>query len=146
MENQPVSSTQRRFFLSVVLAAIGAALAFLAGWPLLRFLAPLPREGDDGRVAIDRDRVEVGGVLFFSYRGGTAVVMQMAPGQFTAFSAICTHLGCVVQWMPQQQEFVCPCHAGRFSSTGAVLGGPPPKPMVALPVTLSGKQILIGQE
>lgn len=144
MENQPASSTQRRFFLTVVLAAIGAALAFLAGWPLLRFLAPLHKDGDDGRVAIDRDSVEVGGVLFFSYRGGTAVVMQMAPGEFTAFSAICTHLGCIVQWKPEQQEFVCPCHAGRFSPAGAVLGGPPPKPLIALPVTLFGEQLLIG--
>ena len=144
MENQHVSSSKRRFFLSVVLAAIGAALAFLAGWPLLRFLTPLQQDGDDGRVAIDRKRLEVGGVLFFSYRGGTAVVMQMTPGEFTAFSAICTHLGCVVQWKPQQQEFVCPCHAGRFSTTGAVLGGPPPKPLEPLPVTLSGEQLLIG--
>ena len=144
MENQHVSSSQRRFFLSVVLAAIGAALAFLAGWPLLRFLTPLQQDGDDGRVAIDRKRLEVGGVLFFSYRGGTAVVLQMAPGEFTAFSAICTHLGCVVQWKSQPQEFVCPCHGGRFSPVGAVLGGPPPKPLVPLPVTLSGEQLLIG--
>lgn len=144
MENSSVSPTQRRFFLAVILGAIGAALATLGGWPLLRFLAPASKEGAGGKVSIPKDSVKVGGVHFFNYRGQTAVVLQQKAGEFTALSAICTHLGCVVQWKAEKGEFVCPCHGGQFSPSGAVLGGPPPRPLESLPVTLSGDQVLIG--
>ncbi len=144
MENSSVPSSQRRFFLTVLLGAIGAALAALGGWPLLRFLAPASKEGAGGKVSLAKDAVPVGGVHFLQFHGQTAVVMQQKAGEFTALSAICTHLGCVVQWKAQKGEFVCPCHGGRFSPSGAVLGGPPPKPLESIPVVLSGDQILIG--
>jgi nitrite reductase/ring-hydroxylating ferredoxin subunit len=56
-----------------------------------------------------------------------------------ALSAVCTHLGCVVAWQDQAGEFLCPCHGGRFSADGQVLGGPPPKPLETLLV--SGSKI-----
>jgi Rieske Fe-S protein len=50
-------------------------------------------------------------------------------GQPLVLSATCTHLGCTVQWDAGTGEFRCPCHGGRFAPDGAVLGGPPPRPL-----------------
>jgi menaquinol-cytochrome c reductase iron-sulfur subunit len=47
-------------------------------------------------------------------------------------SATCTHLGCTVQWEAGKNEFRCPCHGGRYSIDGAVLSGPPPRPLERL--------------
>lgn len=144
MENDPVSPSQRRFFLTVMLGGIGAALAAIAAWPVWRYLSPREGVGEREKIAISKAQVEVGGAHFFQFSGHPAVVLQNAPGNFLAFSAICTHLGCIIQWQADKGEFLCPCHAGRFSSEGQVLGGPPPKPLDPLPVTLAGDQILIG--
>jgi Rieske Fe-S protein len=46
-------------------------------------------------------------------------------GKIHTFSAICTHLGCVVSWNELEKSFDCPCHGSRFSGkTGNVINGP----------------------
>jgi cytochrome b6-f complex iron-sulfur subunit len=47
----------------------------------------------------------------------------------SAVSAVCTHLGCTVQWKQDKTEFACPCHGSRFHGDGTVLGGPAPRPL-----------------
>lgn len=144
MDRSEVSAPQRRFFLTVLLAAVGTALAAAGSWSVLRFLSPRRGVGPGETVAVNRSLVEVGGAHFFQFRGRPAVVLQREPGVFSAFSAVCTHLGCVVQWLPEQGEFLCPCHAGRFSADGQVLAGPPPTPLETMPVALQGDQLVIG--
>ncbi len=134
----------RRLFLTTALGAIGAVLAFAAGWPVWRYLSPMEEPGEEERIALDREDVPLGVAHFFRFRGQPAVVLQSSPGVYYAFSAICTHLGCIVQWLPEQREFLCPCHAGRFSPDGRVLSGPPPRPLDSLPVTVVDNRLLIG--
>src|SRR5262249_13334875 len=50
----------------------------------------------------------------------------------TVLSAICPHLGCAINWHPDQKEFQCPCHGGVFDSSGRQLSGPPPRDMDSL--------------
>lgn len=46
-------------------------------------------------------------------------------GKIHTFSAICTHLGCIVSWNELEKSFDCPCHGSRFSGkTGNVINGP----------------------
>ena len=48
---------------------------------------------------------------------------------FKVFSAVCTHLGCLVRWESDKNRFYCPCHKGIFDSNGQVISGPPPRPL-----------------
>lgn len=134
----------RRKFLVSSLGALGALLAWVAAYPLFKYLSPRQTGGEKGLVTIPRGQVGVGQAYFFQFRGHPAVVLQRAPGVFVAFSAICTHLGCVIRWLPEKGEFLCPCHAGRYAGDGKVLGGPPPRPLQSIPIALSGANLLIG--
>jgi Rieske Fe-S protein len=72
------------------------------------------------------------------------VVTQPTAGTFKAFSAVCTHQGCLVAGV-SNNAIVCPCHGSTFStSDGSVLGGPAPAPLAAVPVSVSGSQLTIG--
>lgn len=134
----------RRTFLGICIAGLSALVAAAAGWPVLKYLAPLPKSGAGGKVMIpEKDLVE-GGAKFFEFAGSAAVLIRKKGGEVVALSAVCTHLGCIVQWENDKQNLLCPCHGGRFSSDGAVLGGPPPKPLAKLPVTVADGTVTVG--
>lgn len=67
---------------------------------------------------------------------------------FHAISAVCTHLFCVVDWKPDQQEFYCSCHGSVFSKDGMNLSGPAPKPLpwFALAMAPDGNLIVDSKE
>lgn len=144
MAHDTLPPGQRRVFLTILLGGLSAILAAVAGWPIFRFLAPSGGAAETKTVEVPRSKVDVGGAYFLTYQGRPAVVLQKSAGEFAAFSAVCTHLGCIVKWLPDPGEFHCPCHGGRFSTDGAVLGGPPPKPLEVIPVVLAGDLLRIG--
>jgi len=45
-------------------------------------------------------------------------------GNLHAYSAVCPHLGCVLQWNGDEKTFDCPCHGSRFTKEGSVINGP----------------------
>lgn len=144
MDDRETLPTQRRNFLLIMLGGIGAALAAAAGWPVFRFLSPGDGAGSGGKVTVDRESIPVGGAHFFDYRGKPAVLLQPEPGKFVALSAVCTHLGCIVKWIAAENQFLCPCHGGKFSPAGDVISGPPPAALETFPVTLEGGLVQIG--
>jgi cytochrome b6-f complex iron-sulfur subunit len=139
-----VAPPQRRKFLFTMLAGLGALIGAASAWPVFRFLSPIDSGDAGAQVIVPRGDVVSGKAHFFDYRGKPAVLLQPSPGNFVALSAVCTHLGCVIAWQEQVGEFLCPCHGGRFSAQGKVLGGPPPKPLESLVVQLDGDQLKVG--
>jgi thiosulfate dehydrogenase [quinone] large subunit len=81
--------------------------------------------------------VPVGGAESFTdpATGEPAYVLQLAAGQFTARSAICTHQGCTVGFSQPDLTFVCPCHGSVYDArSGRVLQGPAPSPLPSIKV------------
>lgn len=62
---------------------------------------------------------------------------------YIAMSNICTHLGCHVRWIEDQQEFFCPCHNGQFNIDGQVIAGPPPRPLDRYNVMVENDQLFV---
>jgi thiosulfate dehydrogenase [quinone] large subunit len=73
--------------------------------------------------------------------GQPAWIVHPSGSTFVAFSAVCTHAGCPVQYDSASVQFVCPCHGGAYDArTGQVLQGPPPTPLPSIPVhVVAGK-------
>jgi thiosulfate dehydrogenase (quinone) large subunit len=77
--------------------------------------------------------------------GSPAWVVHPSGNTFVAFSAICTHAGCTVQYDASNVQFACPCHGGVFDArTGQVLQGPPPAPLPSIRVHVANGQIRVG--
>jgi Rieske Fe-S protein len=84
--------------------------------------------------------VPVGGGKVFN--DAKIVVTQPAAGQFKAFTAVCTHAGCLVSKV-ENNTIDCPCHGSKYSVTdGSVVGGPAPAPLAAVNVTVQGGNIM----
>jgi Rieske Fe-S protein len=72
------------------------------------------------------------------------VVTQPAAGDFKAFSAVCTHMGCTVSQIANG-TIDCPCHGSQYSiKDGAVVAGPAPAPLPAKAIKVSGTSITLG--
>jgi Rieske Fe-S protein len=62
---------------------------------------------------------------------------------FFAMSAVCTHLGCMTQYMPEQRAIFCPCHGSRFDRSGSVTGGPAPKPLDRFHLSITDGELIV---
>ena len=95
-------------------------------------------------VEIPLAELPIGGNKIITFGGSPAIVLR-TPESIKAFSLICTHLGCIVQWQEAQQEFYCPCHDGRFDQFGEVISGPPPVPLEEIAVKVENNTITVGE-
>lgn len=134
----------RRKFLGACMAGAAAVAIVGGGYPLFRYLSPRSAATGAQKLVIPAADLPEGEAKFFEYAGTSAVLVKTGAGDLVALSAVCTHLGCIVQWVKDKQQFLCPCHAGMFATDGSVLGGPPPRPLPKIPFTVSGGNITIG--
>jgi len=140
----------RRAFLRWATGIGGFFSALLAGVPAVRaFLSPTFRhtrvekwirlgEVDqfDPEVPTKVDFVDSVNDAWVEARRLRSVWIYTEDGEhFTVYNGRCTHLGCNYFLDGEKNVFQCPCHTGFFDiKSGAVLGGPPPRPLDALPV------------
>lgn len=64
--------------------------------------------------------------------------------RITVLSAVCSHLGCLVNYRKETREFVCPCHGGKYDISGRNIAGPPPAPLTAYPVEIRNGLVMVG--
>jgi Rieske Fe-S protein len=85
--------------------------------------------------------IPVGGGKIFDK--AVVVVTQPTAGEYKAFSAVCTHMGCIVNQI-SGGRIDCPCHGSEYSITdGAVLAGPAPRPLPAKQIKVTGDSIFL---
>lgn len=144
----PNEEMTRRGFIQwalgfAIVATIGGVLIPVIGylWPPALRLA-----GGQTRVLVGATKdLPVGQAKVLPIDDKPVIVVNTAQGGIKAFSAICTHLGCVVEWNSSKQFIACPCHDGRFNAmTGAVISGPPPSALPPVRVAVENDQIFVG--
>lgn len=144
-DNTSLPGPTRRGFLDLFLAICGAIAACAAAIPALIYVWPVTKKGP----GVDRKVVE-GAEDFAPWESrteilnGKPVIVVRAGDRFVAYSAVCTHLGCIVNWDAQRKAFLCPCHAATFDVNGKVVDGPPPAPLKEYKVSEAGGKIYIS--
>jgi cytochrome b6-f complex iron-sulfur subunit len=134
----------RRDFMADVILGAGAVLGLGSlAFRFLEYLYPVIRPVKLVEIfAGTAKEIPPDGVLGVYLPEGP-VMLGKAGAEVRAFSAICTHLGCTIQWHPETKNFICPCHHGIYDSDGKVVSGPPPRPLEKLPVKLRDGQVFV---
>ena len=127
-----------------VVATLGGVLTPVIGylWPPRRVSA-----GGSGRVQIGTAAdFPAGQGKVVPVNDKPVIVVNTAQGGLKAFSAICTHLGCIVEWDQNRQFILCPCHDGRFNAVnGAIISGPQPAPLPPLALTVEDDVVYVTE-
>jgi Rieske Fe-S protein len=141
----PAVSFSRRVFLDAVLGVGFVSTAAAIAYPIGRYLVP-PVSGEPATASVVAASLATlkpnSGVLFkFGSRPG--IVVRTTEGDIRAFSAVCTHLDCTVQYKADTSQIWCACHNGFYDLPGAVVSGPPPRNLERYVVNVRGEP---GQE
>ena len=131
---QEIRCTRRETFVKLGLGTLGVAGAgaVMFGY---EFLSPnVLYEPSPITNAGKPDRYPPGSV---TADPKTGIYIVHGPEGFYAMSAICTHLGCLTTWLPEQNQIACPCHGSKFNAEGVKTDGPAPRPLPWLRVWVS---------
>ena len=155
LEEKKVS---RKEFMSIATVAIGGLISALLGIPAIAYLIAPARKpsGEEAWIQLGAtSKVELGMPTLFktkverqtgwilSEEELSVYVLTDNGRDFVAMSNICTHLGCRVRWISDEQQFFCPCHNAQFDKNGDVVAGPPPKPLNRYEVKVEDDQLYV---
>jgi Rieske Fe-S protein len=132
------SGPDRRTLIKAA-ALVGVPVAIVGGVAACSNGASSAPKKAAGPVVVPIAGIAVGGGVIPADSG--VVVTQPTAGNYKAFTSTCTHAGCTVNQV-QNNQIICPCHQSVYSAeTGAVLDGPAPLPLTELTATISGANI-----
>jgi cytochrome b6-f complex iron-sulfur subunit len=142
-------STRRAFLAAAGVAGLAYTLA--VAYPIYRYLAS-PQEMAQSAAAVtevtlkDAQKLPAGSVLMFKFGPAPAMLIHHADDRWIALTAVCTHLGCTVQYEPQADRIHCACHGGVYNPyTGANVSGPPPKPLKLFKVSVGAADVQVSR-
>jgi ubiquinol-cytochrome c reductase iron-sulfur subunit len=153
--------SNRRDFMGMALGAFTGLGALGALYAAKRTWDPLPSVKSAGFTTVDVSSAQENVLYTEMWRGKPVFVLKVSKkdkaykdkrlitvggDKFFIAIGLCTHLGCIPSYFPDQNKFICACHGGQFDAAGEVLKAPPPSPLVIPPFKVDGKKIVLGEE
>lgn len=142
------SGTSRRGFINWLLGTSFGGLLLAVLYPVGRYLVP-PAAGESASasvtLSIRPEDVPTNSGQIFKFGNQAGIIVRTPSGELRAFSAACTHLGCVVQYREDLSQIWCACHNGHFDLNGRNIEGPPPSPLQVFDVNVRGDQIVVSR-
>ena len=142
-----MTTAKRRDLLTWVLGTWGAGVVGAVVYPVLRFLQP-PNVPEATSVTVSAGKasdLKPNSGRLVAFGSEPAIVVRLADGELRAFSAVCTHLSCTVQYRADLQQLWCACHNGHYDLNGRNVAGPPPKPLRPLDVKVNGDELVVSR-
>jgi Rieske Fe-S protein len=137
----------RRSFVRWILGGgfCSSILSFL--YPAIRFLKPpqaaeaIVNEAPAGKIGDLRPNTAK--IVRFGTR--PILLTRISETEWKAYSAVCTHLNCTVQFHEAKRQIWCACHNGYYDLNGQVVSGPPPKPLEEYLVRIRAEEVIISR-
>ena len=160
-KGHPVEDDGRRLFLKLGIHGLGAGVAAVTAGPAIAYLAfPLAhdptsgghgfvpagrverfKEGEPVKVDLIADKTDAWNRVE-QVKVGSAWVVKLE-GKLVAYSTVCPHLGCAIDYGAAASKFKCPCHRSAFSKEGKIEDGPAPRVMDELECKQDGGVVSI---
>jgi Rieske Fe-S protein len=148
-DNLGATPQSRRGFINWILGTSIGGLILAVLYPVSRYLVP-PAAGESTAatvsLSIKAEDVPANSGQIFKFGNQPGILVRTPSGELKAFSAICTHLACIVQYREDLSHIWCACHNGHFDLTGRNIEGPPPAPLETFVVNVRGDEIVISRD
>ena len=148
-ETVPGVDHGRRKLLNWFLNTTAGAFLVSVTYPLSKYLIP-PEVAESTAstvtLSIKPNDVKANSGQIFRFGSQPAILVKDTNGELKAFSAVCTHLACIVQYRSDINHIWCACHNGHFDLNGRNVEGPPPKPLEQFVVNVRAEQVVVSKK
>ena len=147
MERLNTERSSRRRFVEWFLGTTLGAVALSVLYPVFRFVIPpeVAESATNGVLAGTLSQMPSNTGKVFRFGSKPALLIRLPSGDVRAFTAICTHLGCTVEYRPDLQQIWCPCHNGFYNLQGVNVAGPPPRALEQYAVAVSDDKVWVSR-
>jgi Rieske Fe-S protein len=147
-ENPEKSAQPGRRWVNVLLGGGLAASVVSFIYPALRYIIPPPVAESTSRSVVAGRAAELknNSGKIFKFGSKPALLVRMPDGTFRAFTAVCTHLNCTVQYRDDLHQIWCACHNGLYDLEGRNVSGPPPRPLEVYEVHVQGDDVVVTRK
>ncbi len=148
MEKNNKYDKSRRGFLKYLLGGSLSAFLFSIAYPVIKYLIP-PKSSEpivNSVIAGKVGELKPNSGKIFRFGDKPGILINTPGGELRAFTAICTHLGCTVQYREDLEHIWCACHNGHYDLRGINIAGPPPRPLTQFKVNIKGDQIFVSRD
>jgi cytochrome b6-f complex iron-sulfur subunit len=135
---------RRKFLAKSIIGLLGLVLISVV-YTFRKYFLPAAEPGQvSNKIRVGMlSEIPEDGVKIFRVEKKAFAVIRTGQGQIRAYSAVCTHQGCIVGYQSNRKLFHCNCHGSEFDLNGKNIAGPAPKPLPALESALENDQIFI---
>ncbi len=138
----------KRGIINFILIAGIFCLVVIAACLLFYYI--MPPEGIETAVssvvAAGKGELAPNSSKIFKFGDKPGILINTIKNELLAFTAVCTHLNCTVQYDPQTKYIWCACHNGHFDLNGNVMSGPPPRPLEKYNVNIRGEDVVVSKK
>ncbi len=138
----------RRSVLNWFLGTTVGAFLVSVLYPVGRYLVP-PRVAESTAATVTLDLkpgdVKPNSGRIFKFGAKPGILIRTPSGDLRAFSAVCTHLACTVQYREDFEHIWCACHNGHYDLNGKNIAGPPPRPLERFVVNARADTIVVSR-
>lgn len=144
-------STGRRRLMGATFGVFGVGYAGALGYPVFSYLnTPVSRAAQAAKVTQvspeGARELPAGSALAFMFGTRPAVLIHHEDDTWSAFDAVCTHLGCTVKYEEDNRRIFCECHLGAYDArTGEPTSGPPPRALTQFKVEVHDDQVVVSR-
>ncbi len=148
----------RRDFMGMALGGFTALGGIGALYAMKRSWDPLPSVKAAGFTTVDLSGAQPNVLNVEKWRGKPIFVLKktkdmkaddrdvvVGSDRFHVSIGLCTHLGCIPAYKPEEHKFLCACHGGEFDASGHEIFGPPPSPLEIPPFKIDGTKLVLGE-
>lgn len=160
-----MKNSSRRGFMGKAFGAVAGVGAIASLYAMKKSWDPLPSVKAAGFTTLDMSGYAENELVVEKWRGKPIFVLkktaEMLANQtkeqgtrdlkignehFMVSIGLCTHLGCIPAYNPDEKDFLCACHGGQFDWSGQVTKTPPPRGLDIPPFRIDGMKLVLGEE